>query len=145
LPLLESVLPSNEAHLRRAAQQVLDLPATRIGVFGLAFKENTDDLRESPVVTLVEQLIGKGRELRIFDPHIQLDRIYGSNKNFILTSVPHIGRLLQASVEDMLEWAESVIIAQKPSPEYRAVIEKTGLPVLDLTVPAHRAAQLSAV
>jgi GDP-mannose 6-dehydrogenase len=135
VPMLESILPSNDAHLQRAIRMVLELPASRIGIFGLAFKENTDDLRESPVVTLVEQMIGKGRELRIFDPHIQLDQIYGSNKNFILKSVPHIGKLLQARVEDMLGWAEYVVVAQKPSPEYRRILDGSGLRVLDLTVP----------
>jgi GDP-mannose 6-dehydrogenase len=135
VPMLESILPSNDAHLQRAIRMVLELPASRIGIFGLAFKENTDDLRESPVVTLVEQMIGKGRELRIFDPHIQLDQIYGSNKNFILKSVPHIGKLLQARVEDMLGWAEYVVVAQKPSPEYRRILDGSGLRVLDLTLP----------
>jgi GDP-mannose 6-dehydrogenase len=145
LPLLDAVLPSNEAHLRRGIQRVLDIPASRIGIFGLAFKENTDDLRESPVVTLVEQLIGKGRQLRIFDPHIQMDQIYGSNKNFILTSVPHIGKLLQPAIEDMLNWAEYVVVAQKLSPEYRAVIENSGLPAIDLTTAGDRATQVSTV
>src|SRR5206468_4074195 len=85
LPLLEAALPSNQRHLDRAIDAVLELPAgTRIGVIGLAFKENTDDLRESPVVSLLEQLIGKGREVRVFDPHIQLDAIYGANRRFIL-------------------------------------------------------------
>src|SRR5262245_3483557 len=142
LPLMESVLPSNDAHLRRAIQLVLDLPASRIGVFGLAFKENTDDLRESPVVALVEQMTGKGRDLRIFDPHIDLEQIYGSNKNFILRTVPHIGRLLQSHIQDILGWAEYVVVAQKPSPEYRVVLEQSGLPVLDLTGEPRRMVEL---
>ena len=97
LPLLESVMPSNQRQLQRAIQTVLDLPAGPIGLFGLAFKENTDDLRESPVVEMIEQLLGKGREVRIFDPHIQLDLIYGSNRNFLLSAaaarLPLAGRL----------------------------------------------------
>ena len=68
IPLLESALPSNEAHLQRAIETVLDSKASRIGVMGLTFKENTDDLRESPVITMMEYLIGKGRDLRIYDP-----------------------------------------------------------------------------
>jgi len=67
LPLLESVLPSNDEHLKRSIRQVLALPGKRIGIFGLAFKEDTDDLRESPVVAIIEHLIGKGRAVRIFD------------------------------------------------------------------------------
>ena len=132
LPLLESSLPSNESHLSRAIHDVLDLPAKRLGVLGLAFKENTDDLRESPVVSLLEQLIGKGRDLRVFDPHIRLEEIYGSNRNFILQQIPHIGRLLQPNVEKVLDWADYLIVAQKPTAEMSAQITASGLPVLDL-------------
>src|ERR1700737_1435707 len=103
LPLLESALPSNEQHLRRALDAVLDLPAHRIGVIGLAFKENTDDLRESPVVALLEQLIGKGRDVRVFDPHILPDRIYGSNRKYLLAAIPHIGKLFDATLEQTLD------------------------------------------
>jgi GDP-mannose 6-dehydrogenase len=131
LPLLASVLPSNQKHLQRAIEAVLDLPADRIGIFGLAFKENTDDLRESPVVALVEQLIGKGKNLKIYDPHIQLDRIYGSNEQFLMQSIPHIGRLL-TGLDDLLEWSEHIVVAQKPGPEHWDVIGRSGRPLLDL-------------
>ncbi len=132
LPLLESVLPSNDRHLSRALAAVLDLPAKRIGVIGLAFKENTDDLRESPVVSLLEQLIGKGRDVRVFDPHIQLETIYGSNRNFILESIPHIGRLMAADLNGLLNWADHLVLAQKPNSEVAAKIGKSELPVLNL-------------
>jgi GDP-mannose 6-dehydrogenase len=132
LPLLEATLPSNQEHLRRAIDILLDLPARRLGVFGLAFKENTDDLRESPVVALLEQLIGKGREVRVFDPHIQLDAIYGSNRNFILQQIPHIGRLLDARLEDTLRWADHLVITQKPDDGIRTQIESSSLPVTSL-------------
>jgi GDP-mannose 6-dehydrogenase len=132
LPLLDSALPSNQQHLQRAIDAVLDLPARRIGVIGLAFKENTDDLRESPVVTLLEQLIGKGRQVRIYDPHIQLDAIYGSNRNFILQQIPHIGRLLDSSIAETLHWCDHVVIAQKLSTDLAAQITRSELPVTDL-------------
>ena len=132
LPFLESVLPANQAHLNRAIQDILDLPAERIGVIGLAFKENTDDLRESPVVSLLEQLIGKGRNVRVYDPHISLDAIYGSNRDFILTAIPHIGRLLESKVETVLEWADHVVLAQPPSAEMAQAIRGSRRPVLDL-------------
>jgi len=137
LPLLESVLPSNERHLERSLQAVMDLPARRLGVFGLAFKENTDDLRESPVVMLLERLIGKGRNVRVFDPHIMPDRIYGSNQRYLLSAIPHIGKLFTPNLELMLSWADHVVIAQKPSSECAALIASTGLPVTDFvtTVP----------
>jgi GDP-mannose 6-dehydrogenase len=132
LPLLESALPSNQQHLQRAVDAVLELPARKLGVIGLAFKENTDDLRESPVVSLLEQLIGKGRQVHVFDPHIRLDAIYGSNRNFILQQIPHIGRLLDASLADTLAWADQVIIAQKLPAKMHEQIAHSGLPVMDL-------------
>jgi len=132
VPLLETVLPSNDQHLRRAIQKVMDLPAERLGVFGLAFKENTDDLRESPVVALLEHLIGKGRQVRAYDPHIRLEEIYGSNQRFVLAAIPHIANLLESRLENMLDWAGHVIVTQRPTPAAAAVLERSGIPVLDL-------------
>jgi GDP-mannose 6-dehydrogenase len=132
LPLLESVLPSNHAQLDRAIELALDLPAEHIGVFGLAFKENTDDLRESPVVLLLETLIGKGRKVRVHDPHIQLGEIYGSNQRYIMNAIPHIGNLLDGELDAMLAWADRVLVAQKPSPEIQARLEASGKPLVDL-------------
>ena len=132
LPLLESAMPSNHEHLRRAIDKVQNLTCARIGVIGLAFKENTDDLRESPVITLLEHLIGKGRDVRVYDPHIKLHAIYGTNRSFVLNAIPHIGRLMEASVDDLLGWSEAVVVAQKPSSTLAARIQSSGLPVIDL-------------
>jgi GDP-mannose 6-dehydrogenase len=137
LPLLENVLPSNESHLKRSIQAALALPAARIGIYGLAFKENTDDLRESPIVALIEHLLGKGRELRVFDPHIQIDRIYGANRNFVLNAIPHIGKLLDATLDEMLAKCDQVILAQKPTAAAVATIQGSGLPVLDVVSGQH--------
>jgi GDP-mannose 6-dehydrogenase len=134
LPLLKSVLPSNDQHLQRAIRRVLDHAGNRIGVFGLAFKENTDDLRESPVVTLLEQLIGKGREVRIFDPHIRLDLIYGSNQQFLLKAIPHIGKLMESELEKVLEWAEFMVITQKPSKDMDGILSKATIPIVNVAV-----------
>jgi len=132
LPLLESVLPSNGRQLERAIDRVMDLPVGKIGVYGLAFKENTDDLRESPVVSLLEYLIGKGRDVRVFDPHIQIEAIYGKNRNFVMQAIPHIGRLMCSPLEELLGWAEHVVVAQKPSSEMRERLLASGLPLVDL-------------
>jgi len=133
LPLLESVLPSNDEHLRRNIREVLDLPGERIGIFGLAFKEGTDDLRESPVISIIEHLIGKGRSLRIYDPHIQLEEIYGSNLRFVVSALPHIGRLLTRDLDSLIASSDTLVIAQKPTPATRAQMTASGLPMLDLT------------
>jgi GDP-mannose 6-dehydrogenase len=132
LPLLESAIPSNEQHLKRAIHAVLDLPAQRIGVIGLAFKEDTDDLRESPVVALLEQLIGKGRQVQVFDPHIRLDAIYGSNRHYLLDTIPHIGRLLAGSLDQILEWADYLVVAHRQADEMTEQILASGIPVLGL-------------
>jgi len=132
VPLLETVLPSNDQHLRRAIQKVMDLPAARLGVFGLAFKENTDDLRESPVVALLEHLLGKGRQVRVYDPHIRLEEIYGSNQRFVLAAIPHIANLLESRLEKMLEWADCVVVTQRAAAPALELIARSGLAVLDL-------------
>ena len=132
LPLLFNSLPSNDRHLDRAVEDVLNAPAKRIGVFGLAFKEDTDDLRESPVIRLLEQLIGKGRDVRVFDPHIRLDEIYGTNRSFVMNALPHIGKLMQPTLEEVIGWADCLVVAQKPSKELSARIETSSLPVIDL-------------
>jgi GDP-mannose 6-dehydrogenase len=133
LPLLESVLSSNDEHLRRCIREVFELPGKRIGVFGLAFKEDTDDLRESPVITMIEHLIGKGRAVKIYDPHIQLDSIYGSNLSFVVSALPHIGRLLTRSLEEFISSSDTLVIAQKPTPSAYAQMTASGLAILDLT------------
>lgn len=133
LPLLESVLLSNDEHLRRHLREIFALPGKRIGIFGLAFKEETDDLRESPVITIVEHLLGKGRETRVYDPHIRLDEIYGSNLSFVVSALPHIGRLLVRSLDDLVSSCDALVIAQKPPADALARLTASGLPMLDLT------------
>jgi GDP-mannose 6-dehydrogenase len=133
LPLLASVLSSNDEHLRRSIHQVLELPGNQVGIYGLAFKEDTDDLRESPVITIIEHLIGKGRAVRIFDPHIQLDEIYGSNLSFVVSALPHIGRLLTRSLDDLISSSDTLVIAQKPTAAALAQMTVSGLAILDLT------------
>jgi GDP-mannose 6-dehydrogenase len=93
---------------------------------------------------MIERLLGKGRNLRIFDPHIQLDRIYGSNKNFVMAAIPHIGRLLEPEMENVLNWATHLVIAQRPSAEYREKLERSSLPIVDLTRIEVRASQMAA-
>lgn len=133
LPLLSNVLPANEAQLERATSRLLDLPPDRkFALFGLTFKEDTDDLRESPTVALLETLIGKGRHVRVYDPNIALDKIYGANKEFLMERVPHIGRLLDDQLEDTLAWADQLVLAQKPKGDYVEQLRASNLPVINL-------------
>jgi GDP-mannose 6-dehydrogenase len=134
LPLLNSVLPANNEQLNRAVEILLARPAERcLGFYGLAFKENTDDLRESPVVAMIEHMIGKGRTVIVHDPHIQLGKIYGKNLNFVLSAVPHIGRLMTPSLDELLARADDVVITQKPSAQAAEVLNASGKVILDLS------------
>jgi GDP-mannose 6-dehydrogenase len=130
----------NDGNIRRrrpaAIGQVLDFPGNRIGVFGLAFKEDTDDLRESPVVAAIEQWVGKGKEVRIYDPHVRLDLIYGSNRNFVLNALPHIGRLLASDLDEVLSWCDCIAVTQKPAADTAARLVSSDKPVFDF-VGAH--------
>jgi len=132
LPLLNSVLPSNEAHISRAFQRVMEMGARKIGVYGLAFKPNTDDLRESPGVALIERLIGKGCDVKIYDPHIQLDAIYGSNEAFLLKALPHIGRSMEKSLQAVMGWAELIVVTQQPTAEAKQALSQSPVPVINV-------------
>jgi len=132
LPLLNSVLPSNEAHIARAFQRVMEMGCRKIGIYGLAFKPNTDDLRESPGVALIERLIGKGCDVKIYDPHIHLDAIYGSNEAFLLKALPHIGRSMEKSLQGVLNWAELIVVTQEPNAEAKQVLAQSPVPIINV-------------
>jgi GDP-mannose 6-dehydrogenase len=108
--LLGSILPSNEAQIRRGVEAVLACHKRRVGVIGLSFKEGTDDLRESPMVTLVEQLIGKGLDVRILDHNVSIARLVGANRRYIEEQIPHIASLMCESLDQVMDHAEVVVI-----------------------------------
>lgn len=93
-----------------------------MGVLGLSFKSGTDDLRESPVVELVERLIGKGFPVRVFDPNVALADLVGSNREYIQAEIPHISSVMTASPAAAIEGAEVVVVAGT-DPEFDAVLE----------------------
>jgi GDP-mannose 6-dehydrogenase len=113
LPLFQSILPSNEAHLDRALEIVLSTGKKKIAMLGLSFKAATDDLRESPQVQLVKRLIGEGCSLQIWDDNVSLGRLIGSNRQYIEEVIPHIGSLLSSSLEEVLAQAEVVVIGTR--------------------------------
>jgi len=109
-PVLSSILPSNEAQIRRGLDAVLETRKRRVGVVGLSFKPGTDDLRESPMVTLVEALIGKGCDVRILDPNVSFARLVGANRRYIDEEIPHIASLMCEDVQRLLDHAEVLVI-----------------------------------
>jgi GDP-mannose 6-dehydrogenase len=112
LPLLGSILHSNEMHLKRCINLVTEAGRRRIGLVGLSFKEGTDDLRESPAVELAERLIGKGFDVKIYEPAIEQGRLHGTNLSFIEKSIPHIWRLLVENLEELSQHAEVLVVMQ---------------------------------
>jgi GDP-mannose 6-dehydrogenase len=133
LPVLASVLESNRLHIERAIDWVICTRRRKVGILGLSFKPGTDDLRESPVVTVVEALIGKGYQVKIFDSEVSLARVHGANKAFIETEIPHIASLMSSSLEGVLRESE-VIVVCKPGDSFRAALQRysPNKPILDL-------------
>ena len=133
-PLLGSILPSNDAQVRRAVEAVLATGRRRVGVVGLAFKDATDDLRESPMVTLVESLIGKGCQVRILDAHVSLARLVGANRRYIEEQIPHIASLMCEDAGALLDHAEVVVLGNG-GPQAADVLSACGPQhiVVDLT------------
>jgi GDP-mannose 6-dehydrogenase len=133
LPVLNAILPSNAQQLERAFQLVAGAGARQVGVLGLAFKAGTDDLRESPMVEVVERLIGKGYEVSIYDANVNLAKLVGANKSYILDQIPHISDLMVSSIEEVLDHARTLVIGNN-DPAFRAVAEhpRPGQRIVDL-------------
>jgi GDP-mannose 6-dehydrogenase len=131
LPLLRSLPESNELQLRRGLELVLGQPGKRVGVLGLSFKAGTDDLRESPVVQLVEALIGKGYEVRIFDDNVNLARLLGTNREYIESVVPHLADLMVDDARGLLDSSETVVVGNA-MPEFAELVTGSQSPVIDL-------------
>jgi GDP-mannose 6-dehydrogenase len=132
LPLLESIIPSNEEHLKRTLDVILGLGRKRVGMLGLAFKPGIDDLRESPLVELAEQLIGKGYDLRIYDPAVSVSRLVGTNREYVAEHLPHLADLLVDTVGEVMEHAEVCVVGTVSSESAHAVASSVGLHVIDL-------------
>jgi len=132
LPLLENVLPSNARHLERTVDVVLGLGRRRVGLLGLAFKPGLDDLRESPLVALAETLIGKGYDLRIYDPAVSVSRLVGANREYIVEHLPHLSELLVDDLHTVLAHAEVCIVGAAYPSSIAALAEHDGRFIVDL-------------
>lgn len=113
LPLLEAILPSNESQIKIGLEMIAQTGKKKIGVLGFSFKAGTDDLRYSAQVELIERLIGKGYQVRLFDRNVSLARLHGANKAYIESEIPHIATLMCDSVEDVLAESEVIVIGHK--------------------------------
>jgi GDP-mannose 6-dehydrogenase len=133
LPFLGNLLASNQQHVERAFQMIARGGRRKVALFGLAFKPGTDDLRESPLVTLAERLIGKGFDLAIYDRHVEVARLVGSNREFIDREIPHLERLLRPTPEATLDGAGVIVIGHAAQAEVAAVAAAhAGRSIVDL-------------
>jgi GDP-mannose 6-dehydrogenase len=132
-PFLKSVMPSNQAIVDRAFDAIAKHGRQRVALFGLAFKQGTDDLRESPFVTLAEKLIGKGYDLRIFDRSVEIARLVGSNRSFIDREIPHLEKMMVATPAEALDGAKIAVIGHIGRDDRPAFLAAyAGQTVLDL-------------
>lgn len=148
VPMLAGVIPSNQQQIDHALQFILRSGKRRVGMIGLSFKSGTDDLRESPLVTLAEQLVGKGIELRIHDPNVQLSRLIGANRRYIEEKLPHLGRLLVDDAAELIGDADIVLLGLSDAnlveqvvseaSEAQVVLDLVGMPGRDRLRAAYR-------
>lgn len=111
--LLGSILPSNQKQVERGIKLVERTGLRKVGILGLSFKPETDDLRESPAIILAETLLGRGYQIRIFDEKVQLTRLVGANKSFLERELPHIASLMCASIEHLVAQSEVIVVTQE--------------------------------
>ena len=123
LPVLNHILDSNRMLVERGVEWILAQAKKRVAFLGISFKSGTDDVRESPFVELVERLLGKGCEIRIFDPNVHLARMVGANKDYLMRVLPHIVELIVPKISDAIGWAEAIVVTLE-DPVYVAGLAK---------------------
>ncbi len=121
LPMLGNVLASNRMHVEHAIAKVLASGRRRVGMIGLSFKTGTDDLRESPLVLIAEQFIGKGLSLLVYDPEVHLSRLLGANRRFIEQHVPHIGSLMREAIETVIAESDVLVVGLSDTKIFEAL------------------------
>ena len=138
--MLNAIEHSNELHIAQVVRQIehledkralQGLPKMRIGVLGLSFKAGTDDMRNSPIVNVIEALHGKGFDIRIYDKNVSMSRLIGKNKSVITSKLPHLDVMLQEDINKVTQWADCIIIANKDE-AFRDAQITIGTQVIDL-------------
>ena len=122
VPIINAIMPSNERQIEKGLKMIMDAGSKKVGILGFSFKAGTDDLRESPLVELIERLLGKGYDVKIYDRNVNIASLVGANRDYILNHIPHISRLMEDSVEKVLAHADTVVIGNGAT-EFRAIPE----------------------
>ncbi len=119
-PILNSIIPSNQYQIEKGLAMITGKGKKKIGILGFSFKAGTDDLRESPLVEVIERLIGKGYDIRLYDKNVTIASLIGANKDYILNHIPHISRLMVKSIDDVISHSEIIVIGNS-SDEFRDI------------------------
>ncbi len=122
LPILNAILPSNQRQIEQGLRLIMSTGNKKIGILGFSFKAGTDDLRESPMVEVIERLLGKGYEIRIYDRNVNLASLVGANRDYILNHIPHISRLMVPDMQQILGFAETIVIGNKAE-EFKGILD----------------------
>jgi GDP-mannose 6-dehydrogenase len=122
--VISQILASNRLQIQHAFDQILETGKKKIGLLGFSFKAGTDDLRESPIVILAEQLLGKGLSLCIYDKNVSLAKLVGANKEYIEQQIPHLSSLLCDTIEDVIDRSEVIVVGNQ-SPEFAGALART--------------------
>jgi len=133
LPILNAIILSNEHQIEKGLRMIMDKGNKKIGILGFSFKVGTDDLRESPLVEVIERLIGKGYDLRLYDRNVKLASLIGANRDYIVNKIPHISKLMVETMDEVLDFAETVVIGNGEE-EFRLVVDglRGGQVLIDL-------------
>ncbi len=132
-PILNAIIPSNENQINKGLSMITEKGNKKVGILGFSFKAGTDDLRESPLVEVIERLLGKGYDIRLYDKNVKIASLVGANKDYILNAIPHISKLMVDSIDDVLSHAETIVIGNG-SREFANVMDniKEGQIIVDL-------------
>ncbi len=122
-PILNSIMPSNLKQIEKGLAMITGRGKKKIGILGFSFKAGTDDLRESPLVDIIESLIGKGYDIRLYDKNVKIASLVGANKDYILNHIPHISKLMVDSIADVISHAETIVIGNAAD-EFRDIQDR---------------------
>jgi GDP-mannose 6-dehydrogenase len=123
IPIINAIMPSNENQIEKGLQMIMDKGSKKVGILGFSFKAGTDDLRESPLVEVIERLLGKGYDVRLYDRNVNIASLVGANRDYILNHIPHISKLMEDSMDKVLAHADTVVIGNGAA-EFRAVPDR---------------------
>ena len=130
-PVLNAIQESNEKLIVREMKAIESLGKRKVGILGLSFKAGTDDMRNSPIIHIIESLYGKGYDVRIYDKNVSLSRIIGKNKSVVQEKLPHISTMLKDNIDEVKDWAEVLVISNKDE-QFGQIVPKDNQTIIDL-------------